>query len=462
LGRLHDARCEQQSGNRERGLQERRDQHNDQAEADIRLARKGEHLEQQRDETDDGQTCHDAVVDLLLRQHAQGRHQRRSEQERNTHNAVRCEEIVGGTYRDGFTAELCGGTTDVRREPREETDDAQRDDADVQEERQAFAFAGRGRGAVARRRWAIARRAGSLRRAAVTARAGRVGHEIAPYPGHAAAAVRHRVLTARRTVHRLYPYVPVATCQHSPRPTAGKPCQTRWHAGHMGPVLHFAGSFWWLIFPLGGVIGGGVRAIAAANERRANRRLERYRIKQQTKIAIAEASGRTRSNAAANRREMTRVLEEHSRTDAKWLDYELDIAKLLDFPMMTDVRNALTIEFHKAKRRADLLRPEAVDDLMGDRDAQGQYRDAVAEYVSAFDIAETEAIRRRRSDFSSEDQQRIARAQSLMRLATDSGATAQERQSAYSRARKELDGLVALPAMTRASIERKIAGEIQA
>ncbi|HEY4849897.1 MAG TPA: hypothetical protein VII22_03835, partial [Streptosporangiaceae bacterium] len=64
----------------------------------------------------------------------------------------------------------------------------------------------------------------------------------------------------------------------------------------MGPMMHFAGSFWWLIFPLGGVIGGGVRAIAAANERRANRRLERYRIKQQTKIAIAEASGRARSN----------------------------------------------------------------------------------------------------------------------------------------------------------------------
>jgi hypothetical protein len=226
----------------------------------------------------------------------------------------------------------------------------------------------------------------------------------------------------------------------------------------MGPVL----EYWWLIFPLGGAIGGGVRAIAAANERRANRRLERYRIKQQTKIALAEASGRARSNDAANRREMTRLLEQHSRTDAKWLDYELDIARLLDFPMMTDMRNPLTIEFHKTKRRADLLRPETVDDLMGDRDAQLEYRDAVADYVSAFDVAEVEAIRRRRSDFSSEDQQRIARAQNLMRLATDSGATAQERQSAYSRARKELDGLIALPAMMRASIERKIAGEIQA
>ena len=230
----------------------------------------------------------------------------------------------------------------------------------------------------------------------------------------------------------------------------------------MGPVLHFAGTFWWLIFPLSGVIGGGLKAIAAANDRRAERRLERYRIKQQTKIAVAEAAGRARGNEAANRRELTRVLDEHSRTDAKWLEYELDIAKLLDFPMMTDMRNPLTIGFHKAKRRADLLRPETVDDLMGDRDARLEYRDAVAEYVSAFDIAEAEAIRRRRSDFSSEDQQRIERAQHLMRLATDGGATPQERQSAYSRARKELDGLIALPAMTRASIERKIAGEIQA
>jgi hypothetical protein len=230
----------------------------------------------------------------------------------------------------------------------------------------------------------------------------------------------------------------------------------------MGSVLQFAGSFWWLIFPLSGVIGGGLKAIAAANERRAERRLERYRIKQQTKIAVAQASRRARTNEAANRREMTRVIEEHDRTDTKWLEYEIDIAKLLDFPMMTDMRNATTIAFHKAKRRADLLRPDTVDDLMGDRDAQLEYRDAVADYVSAFDIAEAEAIRRRRSDFSSDDQQRIARAQNLLRLATDSGATAQERQSAYSRARKELDGLIALPAMTRASIERKIAGEIQA
>ncbi|WP_407664966.1 hypothetical protein [Mycolicibacterium pulveris] len=230
----------------------------------------------------------------------------------------------------------------------------------------------------------------------------------------------------------------------------------------MESLLHFAGNFWWLIFPLGGAIGGSVRAIAAANERRAERRLERYRIKQQAKIALAEAAGRTRENEGINRREMTKVLQRHDRTDARWLDYEIDIAKLLDFPLMTDLRDPLTIAFHKARSRADLLRPDTVDDILGDRAAQLEYRDAVHDYVAAFDVAEAEAIRRRRSDFSAEDQDRLDRAQHLLRLATDRGATQEERKSAYARAQKELDGLVVLPAVTRASIERRIAGEIEA
>ena len=37
-----------------------------------------------------------------------------------------------------------------------------------------------------------------------------------------------------------------------------------------------------------------------------------------------------------------------------------------------------------------------------------------------------------------------------------------ERKAAYARAKKELDGLIVLPAVTRAAIERKIAGEIEA
>ncbi len=230
----------------------------------------------------------------------------------------------------------------------------------------------------------------------------------------------------------------------------------------MAPLADFAGHFWWLIFPFMGAIGSAVRAVTVANERRAQRRLERYRIKQQTKIALAEASGRARGKEAGFKREMTRVLDLHDRTDNRWLDYEIDIAKLLDFPLMTDMRDPLTVAFHKAKSHADLLRPERVEDILGDRAAQLEYRDAVHDYAAAFDVAETEAIRRRRSDFSEEAQERLERAQHLLRLASDNAATPQERHSAYARAQKELDGLIVLPPATRAGIERRIAGEIEA
>jgi hypothetical protein len=154
--------------------------------------------------------------------------------------------------------------------------------------------------------------------------------------------------------------------------------------GTVESVLHFAGNFWWLIFPLGGVIGGGVRAISAANERRAERRLERYRIKQQAKVALAEASGRGRVDEAASRRDVTKVLQQHDRTDARWLEYEIDVAKLLDFPLMTDMREPLTAEFHRARSRAELLRPARAEDIAGDRDAQLEYRDAVHAYASTW------------------------------------------------------------------------------
>jgi hypothetical protein len=215
-----------------------------------------------------------------------------------------------------------------------------------------------------------------------------------------------------------------------------------WHPGAVGVILRIA-EFWWLILPLAGMIVAAIKALSASNQR--------------------DTSGRQidSGNEAARRREIARLLDQHDRTNARWMAYELDIAKLLDFPMMTDMRNPLTMGFHKAKLRAELLRPVKVDDLIDDREARLEYRDAVHDYITAFDVAEAEAIRKRRSDFSSEGQERLARAQSLLRLASDPAATPQERQHAYDRASAELDGLIVLPATTRAAIERGIAGQIE-
>ncbi|MDF2823885.1 MAG: hypothetical protein K0R68_1293 [Mycobacterium sp.] len=155
-----------------------------------------------------------------------------------------------------------------------------------------------------------------------------------------------------------------------------------------------------------------------------------------------------------------RLIGEHDRTDTRWLEYELDTVKLLDFPLMTDMAEPVTERFHRAKWRADVLRPATAEALLDDRDAAAEYREAVEEYVSAFGVAESEAIRRRRSHFSEGEQQRVVRAQQLLRVASDSAATPQERERAYGLARRELDGLVVLPERARAQIERGISGEL--
>ena len=201
-----------------------------------------------------------------------------------------------------------------------------------------------------------------------------------------------------------------------------------------------------IVVPLAGMIIAAIRAFSG-NKRRGSESRDPVRVD-------------TGSNQAAQWRSLTRIVQEHDRTDTRWLEYELDYAMLLDFPLMTDMRDPLTIGFHKAKLRADFLRPARAEDLLDDRDAAAQYLIAVEDYVTAFNIAEAEAKRRRRNDFSRNEQQRIARAQSLLRLASDSAATPKERQNAYDLARRELDGLLVLPAATQASIERGISGQL--
>jgi hypothetical protein len=204
-----------------------------------------------------------------------------------------------------------------------------------------------------------------------------------------------------------------------------------------------------VLVPLAGVLYGGWRAFSSS----------RARQEPPPPIPAVEPADRPAS-PAVQWQAITRAVKAHDHTDTRWLEYELDIAKLLDFPLMTDMRNPLTERFHRTKVRADLLRPAKAEDLIDDGDAAREYVDAVTDYVTAFDAAESEAIRRRRNDFSAHDQQRIARAQTMLRVATDAAATPQERERGYEMARRELDGLLVLPEPTRAAIERGIAGEL--
>lgn len=219
------------------------------------------------------------------------------------------------------------------------------------------------------------------------------------------------------------------------------------------------GNYWWLIFVFGGSIGGAARGISAWNERRAQRRLERYRIKQEASVARAEAEGRGRVDAAAVRAELEAATEEHRHTDDTWFAYETDLATLLDYPMLVDLREPLTETFHRDRNRAELLRPSPDST---DQAAVRAYRDAVHAYSASLAVAEQEAKRRRRNDFSPVEQERLARAQRLLALAMNDAAAGAERRQAYARARAELDGLIALPVDGAAALERRVQAAIEA
>jgi len=216
------------------------------------------------------------------------------------------------------------------------------------------------------------------------------------------------------------------------------------------PFFDFVGNYWWLLFPIGGMAGGWARQWSKASERRHRRKVELYKLKNQA----AAAEQVSRSEVAA-------LMAAHDAVNHKWLDYELDVGKIIDFPLMTDVREPLTVAYLRAKKDADALRPADPADITTAA-RLAEYRAAVHGFELAFDVAEREARRIKDGNFTGPERQRLATARKLLRIAEDSAATPAERQTAYRRARKELDGLIVLPEASVAALEEKIAGMLDA
>ncbi len=233
----------------------------------------------------------------------------------------------------------------------------------------------------------------------------------------------------------------------------------------------FAGHYWWLVFPIMGVAGGAAKTWERAAKRRHERRLETLRLKAEIKTAQLEArTGRsrqaspvvvdTRASVAPNAL-LERLFTEHDEITARWLDYELDVAKLIAFPAMSDGRQPLVAAFLRAKRTADALRPLSADAPVSEQQVS-EYLDAVGAYAVAFEIAEKDARRLRDSTFTEPERKRLDRAQQLLKVAVDESATQAERNVAYRRVRDELEGLILLSDEAVQVLEKQVARELPA
>lgn len=228
----------------------------------------------------------------------------------------------------------------------------------------------------------------------------------------------------------------------------------------------FASHFWWLIFPLVGIAGGFVRRWDVLAQRRHARRLEVMKAKAELKTITAS----TRVTRTDDPQPITKpsplpdqlekLFAVHDDVTARWLEYELDVARMIAFPTMSDGRQPLTAAFLRAKKVADRLRPPSADARVG-ADQVAEYRAAVTDYEVAFDLAEREARRVRDSQFTETERKRLATAQQLLAVALDDSATPAERQVAYRRVREEVDGLLALSDEAVEILENRVALQIE-
>ncbi|MEZ3162146.1 hypothetical protein AB1K54_16655 [Microbacterium sp. BWT-B31] len=252
----------------------------------------------------------------------------------------------------------------------------------------------------------------------------------------------------------------------------------------MEDFWQFAGNYWWLIFPLMGVLAAAGNAWERGVRGRHKRRLEVLKAKAELKAAQAAARGRTGPDspnqiaaqvtgavaagmgavpAQATREtqstQLERLFAEHDAITARWLDYELDVAKIIAFPAMSDGRQPLTAAFLRAKRVADGLRPASSKAKLT-REQLTEYRNAVADFEVAFDVAERDARRLRDSAFSPSERKRLETAKKLLTVAIDQASTPAERQLAYKRVREELDGLISISDEAIEVLEKKVMLEL--
>lgn len=240
----------------------------------------------------------------------------------------------------------------------------------------------------------------------------------------------------------------------------------------MDHFWQFAGSYWWLVFPLMGVFGAVGNRYERSARRRHERRLEVLHAKAEVRAArrgvplggVVAGTGAAPSAAAPEvpqKVQLQRLFDAHDAVTHRWLEYELDVAKLIEYPAMSDGRQPLTAAFLRARTIADRARPSSADAAVPPEDFAA-YRAAVTDYEVAFDVAERDARRLKDTGFTDHERKRLDTAKQLLGVAVDQAATPAERQLAYKRVRRELDGLIALSDDAIEVLETKVSLELAA
>lgn len=135
-----------------------------------------------------------------------------------------------------------------------------------------------------------------------------------------------------------------------------------------------------------------------------------------------------------------------------WLAYQMDILQILNYPSLLDPREESTREFTRAFAYAQNTYPDIREPYRTDH----PFHAAVVEAQISWEFVQNESNRIRRSRFSDGERRRLQRAFDLLSIAYNDSSSVAERQAAYERAIKQLDGLIVVPTKTIRALEEAI------
>lgn len=133
----------------------------------------------------------------------------------------------------------------------------------------------------------------------------------------------------------------------------------------------------------------------------------------------------------------------HHKVVKDWLEYELDLALSLTYPLMLDSSVAETAALHRAVVRAGDMKMTA-DASVNPVDTK--YYDAVQDLMVAYKVAEDNARKVGQTIWTTEERKKVTTGKQLLNIAQNDGASTDERSTAYKQAVRTLEGVFALPA----------------
>lgn len=161
------------------------------------------------------------------------------------------------------------------------------------------------------------------------------------------------------------------------------------------------------------------------------------------------------NSKSENLRAWKDVIKRHEDVRKQWASYEMDMSKIIDMPVMTDMREPVVIALHKALKTASSVAPESLAKLAYTPVQGSAFLTAVNDLEIAFQSAEQTAKKLAWRKFTKEERRSLSTAKNLLSLAMDSGASPAERQAAYKRVFKELQGIIEFPEKVRLEIESR-------